>query len=120
MQKIIFLSTLLISLLSCKKEYVNQPEYTLKKGETLDIYFSTNSCCEYCVLNRGELEAVTYENEITVEPYPDDCAGCSFTGAFVFKAIAPGTDTILLNVREASADCFELDGEPEMYIVHVQ
>lgn len=120
MQKIFLLSVLLATLLACKKEYVNQPEYTLQKGESVEIYFSTNSCCQYCVLNTEELDAIAYEKEITVEPYPDDCAGCNFTGAFVFKAVQPGTDTIYLNVREMSKDCYDLDGEPETYIVHVQ
>ncbi len=118
MRSILF--SAIILLFACKREYINQPEYTLPIGEEVEIYFSTNSCCQYCILNSSDLEAVTYDREITVEPYPDDCAGCSFTGAFVFKAMQPGTDTIYLNVREMSKDCYELDGEPEMYIIHVQ
>lgn len=118
--KYIIFSLFTLTILACDKEYINQPEYHLNLGETVEIYFSTNSCCEYCIINMEELNSVSFEQEITVEPYPDDCAGCSFTGAFVFKAVHPGTDTILLNVREMSASCYELDEEPEMYIVHVQ
>ena len=117
-------SVLLLILTGCQSRtevnYVNKPEYTIAIGEEVRIYYFVNSCCQYCVLNQDSLSHVSLIDDMQVEDYPDDCAGCNATYAFVFAGIAPGTDTIYLNVREASASCYEVNGEPEMFIIHVQ
>lgn len=101
-------------------EYKNKSHYEVHKGEKFEIYFVENSCCENCVFNSDSLKSVRLLESIVVQDYPDDCDGCDRTGAFVFEAVAEGTDTILLNMREASASCYELDGEPEKYVVTVR
>ena len=121
---VIHVSLLLLVFAGCQSRtevnYVNKPEYTIAIGEEVRIYYSVNSCCECCVLNLDNLKHVSLLDDILVENYPDDCAGCNATYAFVFAAQNLGTDTIYLNVREASASCYEVNGEPEMFIIHVQ
>lgn len=106
--------------LSSKKNFTNREHYEILAGGQFEIYYTTNSCCQYCVLNGSELTVVKLVDDKVVKDYPKDCYGCDRASAFVFEAIAAGTDTIYLNSREASASCYELAGEPEKYVVTVK
>ena len=119
---VLLVSLAALAFVSCKHEtkYTNKPSYTVAVGEEVRIYYSINSCCQYCVLNLDSLKYVSLLGDIGVEGYPDDCAGCNATYAFVFTAISHGTDTIYLNMREASASCYDVKDEPEMFIINVQ
>jgi hypothetical protein len=101
-------------------EFVNKAAYDLAIGDEVRIYYSVNSCCQYCILNLDSLQHVSLVGDVVVEDYPDDCAGCNATYAFVFKALSSGTDTVYLNMREASASCYELNREPEKFVIHVK
>lgn len=98
--------------------YENQPEYEIMVGETIDIYYSTNSCCYYCFENENSLNHLTVVGRETVDPGPSDCEGCNYTVALTFKATSIGSDTIRLKHLEALQDCSD-DVEPELYIINV-
>lgn len=100
--------------------YDNQAKYELAVGEKLDIYFSTNSCCQYCFAAAQNLRHIEFLEEKTLDSGPRDCAGCNFVAAYVFRAISPGIDTVQLNHSVASESCPEAEGPPEMYIVVVK
>ena len=117
----IFLLISCVLLLNCSlRTYENQPTYELEVNETVEIYYSTNSCCNYCFTESQNLKHIEYLKEITVDSGPRDCAGCNFTAAFVFKAISPGRDTVRLRFSEASRPCEEVEVPTEEFIVVVK
>ena len=115
-----FVTILLIGP-SCRnrKQWNNQNQYNIQVGETLQIYYSTNSCCYYCWTNEDSCQHLSLVNQIVIEPGPDDCEGCNATYAFVLKAESEGTDTVKLNSVTAAAPC-STTPFLETYIVNVQ
>ena len=124
-----FISILAIGLLllSCdssqKKEasdYKNKDVQSVDIGDTVEIYYTTNSCCAYCSPNQGTLEHLEFIGEETVIPYPDDCDGCNRTQALLFVAKSSGSDTILGKIHSHSMDCSDTLIEFESFIVNIR
>jgi hypothetical protein len=107
----------LTSILGCTVTS-NKEIYNVKIGETFKIYYSTNSCCYYC-LNEKEIKSVTLLENMVVEEGPKDCEGCNSKYAFLFKGIETGIDTIKLSLTTSSTDCSEASRYYEKYIVQV-
>lgn len=122
MKYVMILGVLMLSLIyGCEdKVYLNQETYQLKVGETVEIYYSLNSCCGMCVGNSHDLQSTKHIDEITVDRAPEDCDGCSTTYAYVFKAIASGTDTLELRHYEASDYCESPDATVSTFIINVE
>ena len=116
----IFIFILIGLVYSGCSNYENQERYEVKVGETVKIYYSTNSCCYSCIPNNSELKHVRLLEEKTVDPGPSDCAGCDFTAAYIFKAETPGIDTVQLRIVAASMDCNSMDATPNKYIIEVK
>ncbi len=106
-------------LFSGCNSYENKSIYKIRKGEQVNIYYSTNSCCYYCLFNNSELKHTQLKDKITIDPGPDDCAGCNYIAAFVFEGTSPGTDTIKLKRLGATMNCDSTDVEQERYIIQV-
>ena len=51
---------------------------------------------------------------------PDDCEGCTYTGAFIFKAESIGTDTIKLKHLTATDSCDNNNTSAEIYVIEVK
>ena len=100
-------------------ELVNQSKYEVAVGDTVKIYYTTNSCCVYCS-NKHELAKLDFVGENVVKPYPEGCAGCNATSALVFVAKQAGTDTLRGKVRAVSEGCGDLGAEAEEYEVAVK
>ena len=98
---------------------VNQSKYVVVVGDTVKIYYTTNSCCLYCS-NKHELATLDFVGENVVTPYPEGCAGCNATSAMVFVAKQAGTDTVRGKVRAVSEGCADLGAEAEEYVVTVK
>ena len=85
--KILF-ALFLLTLASCEsttsKSFQNKKIYKVKVGESFRIYYSTNSCCHYCIPNKVRLKTVEILKTIQVDP-GEGCMGCSYVGAFVVK-----------------------------------
>jgi hypothetical protein len=111
--------SLFIGLVGCEKDYSNQPEYQVEIGEMVTLYFSTNSCCQVCLSQKNDHQHISYVEEISVDPGPEDCAGCDYTMAFVFEAIAEGSDTVFLNHSLASESCYDQLIEDSKFIINV-
>lgn len=76
--------------------FKNKPEYTLSVGDTLNLYFNENSCCNYCLPNQDKLKHLIYfDTKVVVPPAKKECEGCSITVSKMFIATSPGIDTIL-------------------------
>ncbi len=103
-----------------QKTYENKPVYELKIGETVEIFYSTNSCCYYCFAEEQNLKHIEFVEDKTIDSGPKDCAGCNYTAAYVFKAQSVGTDTVKIKHVVASKSCEEAEGPPEEYIIHVK
>jgi len=110
---------LVTSLLYSCSSYVNKPEYNVSVGETFAIYYSTNSCCYYCITNEEDLRHIVLVERKVLKDTPRNCAGCDYQAAFIFKAIANGTDTINLKNPVVMQSC-NSDVQTERYIVKVQ
>lgn len=108
-----------VGLQSCKHAYTNTSNYILAVGKTIEIYYTTNSCCYYCISNVDALKHVELVGTKTVDPGPKGCDGCDYTAAFIFKGKSVGTDTIKLNHQIANTSC---NGDPdtqEIYVITV-
>jgi hypothetical protein len=103
-----------------KKSYKNKPVYNVAVGESVEIYYSTNSCCFYCVANQMALKNVELIAEKNIKDDPEDCQGCNYVSAFVFKATSVGTDTVFLKNPTASSTCEDITFEPEVYVINVK
>ena len=124
LMKSILLPAVLCSIfvfVSCTHTYTNQPEYHVEVGEQFEIYYTTNSCCRYCLLNENQLQFLSViEDERVIEDYPNNCAGCSRTSAFVLEATKPGVDTIFIRKTEMSSSCSDSSNQTiEQFIVWV-
>ncbi len=121
MRKIIFLIFFALPFFSCeKKTFENKPQYELNVNETVEIYYSTNSCCYYCLVNGSDLQHIELITEKTVDPGPRDCNGCNYVAAYIFKATTPGVDTVKLNHATANKPCYGTEAPPEKYVVVVK
>lgn len=117
---ILLLLTCLLIVSCSEKTYENQKTYELTVNETVEIYYSTNSCCQYCFAEEQNLNNIEFLEEKILDNGPEGCAGCNYVAAYVFRAISPGTDTIKLKYSVASESCWEADIIPEEYIVIVR
>ena len=76
--------------------FKNKENYTLNDGDTLNLYFNENSCCNYCLPNQDKLKHLIYfDTKVVVPPAKKECEGCSITVSKMFIATSSGIDTIL-------------------------
>jgi hypothetical protein len=115
---IIFLSLI---FQGCKnKVYNNKPIYEIGVNETVEIYYSTNSCCRYCILNEKELKHIKLMDDKLIVAEKEGCEGCSHTSAFVFLGTSKGIDTLELKNSAVSLNCDSNNVEPEKYIIEIK
>jgi hypothetical protein len=111
---------LLLELYGCRKYYRNKKIYEVHLGERIEIYYSTNSCCYYCIDTISKFKNIEFLENKIVEPDPKNCSGCNYIGAFIFKAKSIGNDTIKLKFKVQSAPDSESSAEiVGKYIVSV-
>ncbi len=104
MHKSILLTIIVLSLFSCE-EYENKEKYDVEIGEEFEIYYSTNSCCQVCLVNEEDLKNIKFVEHKMIDPGPEDCMGCNYTASYVFKAMAKGVDTIKIKYTIGGDDC---------------
>jgi hypothetical protein len=102
--------------------YTNQETYNVSVGDTVQIYFETNSCCYICVANQDKYAHLLYIGEKMVKNDNDKeglCAGCNSTLAQLFVAKSAGTDTVQIGIYLPANPCVEGSGELDSFIVNV-
>lgn len=119
MKKIAFILLVGLSVAGCAT-YDNKERYELTVNENAEIYYSTNSCCFYCLANEDQLKHVKLVEQKTIDPGPSDCEGCNHTGAFVFVGTSVGVDTIQLKHLTATMNCDSSAIRVENYIIEVK
>jgi hypothetical protein len=119
--KMMFWISLCCILFGCEseKKFSNKDFYNLKQGDTLELYYSINSCCYSCIENKDKLSHVDLLGSKVVTTSPTTCDGCNHVEAFIFKAVTKGVDTIYLIRPMATQPC-DSSNQVEMYIVDVQ
>lgn len=86
--------------------FKNKPSYTLNVGDTLNLYFNENNCCNYCLPNEDKLKHLSYfDKKVVVPPSKKECEGCTITVSKMFIATSPGTDTILYKSLRPMENC---------------
>jgi len=111
------LFALLLTLSDC--EYKNKPVYDLAVGESFEIYYNNNSCCNYCN-NANELKTCSLVDEEVVVYGSKYLKGGTSTYSLTFTAKTLGTDTIKLLQVGGDDSCTSLMNNAEKYIVHVR
>ncbi len=111
----------IVLLLACnsRNQFNNKEYYEITRGDTLEIYFSNNSCCYYCLANKETLNHISFINIKTIKEVSKNCDGCNSQSAFIFKAISSGTDTIFLKSPTVMLPC-DSSKQIERYIVLVK
>jgi len=113
----IFLSLI---FLGCKnKVYNNKPRYEIGVNETIDIYYSTNSCCHYCISNNNKLKHIKLIHDKLVVPEEKGYDGCNHTSAFTFIGVSKGIDTLELKEIGVTMSCDSNSVIPETYIIEI-
>jgi len=118
----IFSSILLCLILhGCEnKVYNNKAKYEINVNETVEIYYTTNSCCYYCVSNEKELMHIKLIERKLIEAEPNDCIGCNHTSAFIFIGQSKGIDTIEVKGLGVTMNCDSNNVPPEKYIIEIK
>jgi hypothetical protein len=114
---------IVLTLISCKngteKAYTNKSHYSIAIGDTLEIYYTTNSCCQYCQPNQEQLKHLKYIGRKTIIKEPKDCVGCSQTSALLFVAKSKGIDTIKDATIGPLDNCSDLIKGLTNYIIQI-
>lgn len=117
---ILFLNCTGLKLKSGESNFINQNIYDIQVGDTLKIYYSTNSCCEYCIANRSKLRNISLIDDILVQSANKNCAGCNSVHALLFLAENKGMDTICGKIITASQSCLDSLECMDEFIVNVK
>lgn len=104
--------------LHTQNNYSNQTEYIVDVGDTVRIYYSFNSCCQYCISDN--LSSIVLVDDREVDPGETDCDWCERVYAFFFQAIRPGTDTIFGKTVPASKSCEDSIPVEDKFFVEVR
>lgn len=120
--RISFVIFMISACTNSSKKYTNKEKYTIDKGEIVQIYYSTNSCCYTCITNRNDLKYIEIVEQKAIDKGEENCAGCDVLSAFVFKATKIGIDTILMRTPTASQDCLDTSKfiSEQKYIIEVK
>jgi predicted secreted protein len=98
-------------LISCSnqqkgiKNFTNKKVYKLKVGETFEIYYSTNSCCYFCLSNTNQSIVNQISNKRIKDNLDETCAGCDALYSLKFKAVKKGEAYIYTKIVPASKAC---------------
>jgi hypothetical protein len=112
----------IIGFFSCEsfKDYSNKPRYTVSVGDEIPIYYSTNSCCHYCLLKEEDLKHIELEERLGLDNGLKDCAGCDYQAVYLFKAKSIGIDTVKLVSASVNEICDSTTNGVESYIIEVK
>lgn len=111
-------------LISCnngtEKAYTNKSHYSIAIGDTLEIYYTTNSCCQYCQPNAEKLRHLKYVGSKIILAERKDCIGCSQTSARMFLAKSKGIDSIKDATIGPLDNCSDTIKDLKNYIIEVK
>jgi hypothetical protein len=123
MKNSICIVVLFTILLACNSytnnNYTNSHAYHIGLNEQVEIYYSTNSCCYYCIANLDALRHVSFIQSKMYDRGKSDCEGCNYQAAFVFEGKSTGVDTLIIKHHTAGIPCDSLSISTQKYIIHV-
>ena len=119
MYKILLLLITGLSFNACEN-HENKERYEISIGDQVEIYYSTNSCCYYCIANEQDLKHIAFVNKKMIDSGPKDCDGCNYKSAFIFEGKSLGIDTVKLRLSLAAEACNENNIHEEIYVVEIK
>lgn len=125
MNKILILLFSAIFFNSCSNiedtdKYKNADKYTVNIGDTIEIYYTSNTCCYHCFSNKEDTKHSKLIGEKTITEPSKKYVGSNHIEAFIFKAESIGVDTIKLKDLTATEDCDSSEVQPEIYVIEVK
>lgn len=133
MKKHIIILISILTILSCsqavnknespsltEEKFENKKVYNVHVGDTIEIYYSTNSCCKYCLGNEDKLLNLEFIGRKIVVPEEKGCDGCNHTAALSFVAIKKGTETIRGGIIPPVENCSDSIPNLEKFIVNIK
>lgn len=101
-------------------DYKNREKYSVIIGDTIEIYYTTNSCCLYCQPNAEQLNHLKYAGKRIMIREPKGCEGCNHTAALLFVAKSEGVDTIYGGIITPTAKCNDSLKALNRFIVEIR
>ena len=105
---------------SSEEKFENKKVYNVQVGDTIEIYYSTNSCCKYCLGNETKLLKLEYIGRKIVVPEKKGCEGCNHTAALRFVAVTKGTETIRGGIIHPLENCSDSIPDLEKFVVNIK
>lgn len=139
--KKILLTFIVLTLFSCKqdnfKEYkqknhidlsrfaqvdilVNLDYYEMKVGDTLPIYYRTNTCCPFCIPKMKEIPQLKYLGNKLIYDCPFGTEGANITASQNFLAVSKGIVTLEYGIVTPNDVCDSLDKPLNKIIIHIK
>lgn len=88
-----------------QKLQLNKKNYSIRIGEKVKIYYSTNSCCPFCFPRLDQLTSVRYiGNKMEINPC-EECDGNNVLSSINFMGMKKGVDTIFTKIITPHENC---------------
>ncbi len=88
-----------------QKLKLNKKNYSIRIGEKVKIYYSTNSCCPFCAPRLNQLTSIRYiGHKMEINPC-EECDGSNVLSSINFKGVKKGIDTIFTQIITPHQKC---------------
>lgn len=98
-----FLILLVIFFSSCKN-FENKDTYTIKIGETFQIYYSSGSATYFVIENKEKLKNIKLVEHKQLDNFNSKCDGCDSHYSFKFIGLSKGEETIAITENVMSLE----------------
>tara|TARA_B110000211_G_C13774202_1_gene418884 strand:+ start:335 stop:667 length:333 start_codon:yes stop_codon:yes gene_type:complete len=100
--------------MSCSN-YENKAYYKIEIGDSLELYYDVNSCCNRCLITKDNAKHLEFINSTAITEQDEDCEGCTSVSAYRFKAFTKGIDTLRIYTVSGGMNCNASINESELY-----
>lgn len=99
---------------------VNLDYYEMKVGDTLPIYYRTNTCCQFCIPKMKEIPQLKYLGNKLIYDCPFGKEGANVTASQNFLAVSKGIVTLEYGIVTPNDICDSLDKPLNKIIIHIK
>ena len=100
--------------MSCSN-YENKAYYKIEIGDSLDLYYDVNSCCNICLITKDKLKHLVFIKSKAITEQDEDCEGCTSISAYKFIASTKGIETLRIYTVSGGMNCNASVNESELY-----
>jgi len=88
-----------------QKLKLNKKNYSIRIGEKVKIYYSTNSCCPFCAPRLNQLTSIRYiGHKMEINPC-EKCEGNNVLSSINFVGLKKGIDTVFAQTISPHDTC---------------